>query len=142
MIQTKNFNQAELEYSYTANKFGIDNSIPPQYIQNAQELLNALQIIRDALGKPIKITSGYRCPRLNQIVGGVSNSSHMKAWAADIQVDGMSAKNLYYWLAGFLIGSGMKFGQLIYEKSATKTWVHFSIRDDSGQRCQIKEILT
>jgi hypothetical protein len=79
MIQTQNFSQSELEYSYTANRFGIDNSIPPQYIQNAQELLNALQIIRDALGKPIKITSGYRCPRLNQLVGGVSNSSHMKA---------------------------------------------------------------
>lgn len=78
MVQTKNFNQSELEKSSTAIKLGIDNRIPVQYEQNAQMLLNALQVIRDNLGKPIKITSGYRCPKLNKTVGGVHNSSHLK----------------------------------------------------------------
>ena len=140
MIQTKNFSQAELESSAKASKKGIKNSIPNEYLQNAKELLEALQIIRDNLGKPVKITSGYRCPELNKLVGGVSNSSHTKGWAADIQVSGMTAKELFYWIAGFLKGSGLKFGQLIVEHSKTGSWVHFSIRDDSGQRCQIKEM--
>lgn len=78
MIKTKNFSQAELERSSRASKAGIDNSIPAKYIDNAQELLNGLQVIRDALGKPIQITSGYRCEKLNKLVGGVPNSSHMK----------------------------------------------------------------
>lgn len=140
MIQTKNFSQAELERSSKATKYGIDNRIPNEYIKNAYELLCGLQTIRDALGKPINITSGYRCERLNNIVGGVRNSSHLKGWAADIQVDGMGAKALYNWLSGFLVGSKMKFGQLLYEQKGTTSWVHFSIRDEGRQRCQIKEI--
>lgn len=78
MIKTKNFSQLELEYSNKAKTHKIDNSIPDSLIENAKELLNGLQIIRDALGKPIKITSGYRCPELNKLVKGVSNSSHLK----------------------------------------------------------------
>jgi hypothetical protein len=52
----------------------------------------------------------------------------------------MSAKELFCWISGFLKGSGMKFGQLLVEHSKTGSWVHFSIRDDSGQRSQIKEL--
>lgn len=78
-VGTKNFSQYELERSSKAEKYGIKNTIPQQYLNNAQDLLNALQLIRDALGKPIKITSGYRCEKLNLIVGGVPNSSHTKA---------------------------------------------------------------
>lgn len=78
MIGTKNFSQSELEKSSKAEKNKIDNRIPSEYLNNAQELLNGLQSIRDALGKPIKITSGYRCEKLNRLVGGVHNSSHLK----------------------------------------------------------------
>ena len=78
IVGTKNFTKSELESSVKASKKGIKNNIPNEYLQNAKELLEALQIIRDNLGKPIKITSGYRCPELNKLVGGVSNSSHTK----------------------------------------------------------------
>lgn len=139
-IGTKNFSQSELEKSAKAEKNKIDNRIPTEYLGNAQELLNALQVFRDVLGKPIKITSGYRCEKLNRLVGGVSNSSHLKGWAADISVSGMSAKELFYWMSGFLKGSKMKFGQLIVEHSRTGSWVHFSIRDNAGQRCDIREL--
>ena len=77
-VGTKNFSQYELERSAKATKNGINNSIPQQYLQNAQDLLNTLQVFRDALGKPIKITSGYRCEKLNKLVGGVHNSSHLR----------------------------------------------------------------
>lgn len=78
MIQTKNFSQSELEKSTKASKNGINNTIPQHLIQNAKDLLSTLQVIRDALGKPIKITSGYRCEKLNKLVGGVPNSSHTR----------------------------------------------------------------
>lgn len=79
MVSSKNFSQRELEYSTTASKNGINNTIPAEYSQNAQDLLDALQKFRDGLGKPIKITSGYRCEKLNKLVNGVKNSSHLKA---------------------------------------------------------------
>ena len=39
---------------------------------------------REALGKPIVVNSGYRCPKHNAEVGGVKNSQHMKGEAADV----------------------------------------------------------
>lgn len=77
-VGTKNFSQSELERSTKASKNGINNAIPQHLLQNAQDLLNTLQVFRDALGKPIKITSGFRCEMLNKLVGGVPNSSHTR----------------------------------------------------------------
>lgn len=47
------------------------------------ELAEKLQLIRDKLGKSIKITSGYRCLKHNQEVGGGTNSRHRYGMAAD-----------------------------------------------------------
>ena len=46
-----------------------------------------LQPLRDELGKPVQVTSGYRSARLNAHVGGVPNSYHLQGLAADIHVD-------------------------------------------------------
>lgn len=48
------------------------------------ELLAALERLRLELGRPIKITSGYRCPTYNQRVGGAARSQHLLGKAADI----------------------------------------------------------
>src|SRR5690606_14313073 len=42
-----------------------------------------LEPIRDVLG-PLRVTSGYRRPRVNAAVGGSSTSAHMSGWAADV----------------------------------------------------------
>lgn len=47
------------------------------------ELADKLQIIRDKLGKEIKITSGYRCIPHNAAAGGSSGSKHRYGMAAD-----------------------------------------------------------
>ena len=46
-----------------------------------------LQPLRDAVGRPVYINSGYRSRRLNARVGGVPNSYHLRGLAADIHVD-------------------------------------------------------
>ena len=53
-------------------------------------LLAALEVLREILNGPIRITSGLRCHIKNRAVGGVSNSQHMRGTAADIQVTGVA----------------------------------------------------
>ena len=54
------------------------------------ELVRKLQQLRDRIGKPIAITSGYRCPAHNRAVGGATQSQHLTGKAADITVKGMA----------------------------------------------------
>jgi uncharacterized protein YcbK (DUF882 family) len=55
-----------------------DQFISPQLIEKLDE-------VREKFGKPIKITSGYRCPEHNVAIGGKVGSSHVSGLAADIQ---------------------------------------------------------
>lgn len=48
-------------------------------------LVDRLQILRELIGEPITVTSGYRCSIHNKKVGGVSKSLHMEGLAADIK---------------------------------------------------------
>ncbi len=52
-------------------------------------LIEALQILRDRIGLPIEISSGYRCRKHNADVGGVPDSQHLLGHAADIVVQGL-----------------------------------------------------
>ena len=62
------------------------NEIPTQCLVNLQYgVATILQPLRDTLGCPIIINSGYRCPQVNKLVGGVANSQHMSGCAADIR---------------------------------------------------------
>jgi len=54
------------------------------------ELVEKLQLLRDEVGRPVKITSGYRCPAYNTVIGGVVNSQHKLGRAADVYVAGMT----------------------------------------------------
>ena len=72
-----------------AEGFYIDNSIPSEYVkQNIHALVTLLlQPLRTACGHALKVNSGYRCKKLNELVGGSKNSQHIKGQAADIASD-------------------------------------------------------
>lgn len=57
-----------------------------------QELLDLLELIREDLGQPMRVSSGNRCTQHNAAVGGVANSSHTRGFAADIFVGGGSKR--------------------------------------------------
>lgn len=81
MQLTKNFTLDELIKSPTALQWGFQEQYnPPQeVINNLKDLcVHILQPLRDTIQKPIKISSGYRCPRVNAKVGGVSEKVNGK----------------------------------------------------------------
>jgi uncharacterized protein YcbK (DUF882 family) len=81
----KYFTLKELTKSATASRLKIDNTPDANVIQNLNALVNnILDPLREAYGKPIIVSSGYRCPKLNKAVGGVPTSQHMLGQAADI----------------------------------------------------------
>ena len=53
--------------------------------------MDALQALRDVIGKPVVVTSGYRCPAHNKTIGGAPNSLHLSGMAADVKVEGVSS---------------------------------------------------
>jgi len=59
-----------------------------------QALVDALEAFRSAVGKPVIVTSAYRCPGHNAVIGGAKNSEHMKGQAADIKVAGLTPARL------------------------------------------------
>lgn len=58
------------------------------------ELVRKLESLRNVVGSPVYITSGYRCAKYNEVVGGVENSYHLFGMAADIYVKGISPMQL------------------------------------------------
>lgn len=95
MQLSKNFTLAEMIVSQTAARRGIPNTPSQQEINNLRHLCQTvLQPLRDKIGKPIVVTSGFRAPAVNAAVGGSSTSDHRFGLAADIHVPGMSVQQL------------------------------------------------
>jgi hypothetical protein len=91
-LKTKNFDYQEFFKSTTAERNGFDNQeefiklqndLQDELLSNAKFTISKMQEIRDLIDLPIKINSGWRSKRLNQLVGGRDNSQHMKFQACD-----------------------------------------------------------
>lgn len=124
MYITTNFTLEELYKSNTASKLGINN-VPNKDATNNLMILavKILQPLREAYGKPITVTSGYRSLELNKAVKGSSTSQHLKGEAADLVTD--NNKKLFE-VAKRLIDEGkIKVGQLIDEYNYK--WIHISL---------------
>lgn len=133
---SKNFTLEELCASATAKAKGIRNVPGQSDIINLCALTHKiLQPLRDAMHEPIKIGSGYRSLALNNAVGGVRNSQHMKGEAVDLCIDGdlTKGKKWFEW-----IRTHCEFDQIIWEHNAKGSyWVHVSYRADGLNRKQV-----
>lgn len=79
------FTIKEMTKSQTAKLYHIDNTPTKEVIENLKKVMYILDIVRVYIGKPILINSGYRCEKLNEMVGGVQKSMHTKGLAADLR---------------------------------------------------------
>lgn len=128
---SKNFSLEELTFSMTANNHGWNNTPNAEAKACLKRLaVEVLQPIRNAWGKPIKVTSGYRSVKLNASVGGVKNSQHVLGQAADIQATAFADNVKLFRCIERLVKQGkIKCGQIIWEygtKSNPK-WIHVSL---------------
>lgn len=128
----KYFTLQELTASATAKRKGIDNTPDAKVKANLSELVaNVLDPLREAWGKPIVVTSGYRCTKLNKAVGGSSRSQHCKGEAVDIRT--LSDRR---WenqqLFNLIRKLKLPYDQLIDEYNYD--WIHVSYHSGANRR--------
>ena len=80
---SKYFEYEEFVISQMAVRYGLNNLPPDSMVGNIARLMVSMDMIRENVGKPIIITSGYRSAQVNKIIGGSRNSAHMDGRAAD-----------------------------------------------------------
>lgn len=120
-IKSEFFKLTEFTKSYTAAKYKINNNPPDDVVKNIQYGVDmVLDPLRRLHGKPIIIGSGYRCPTLNKLVGGVQNSWHMKGNAADIHINSLTeATELFNFLKEI-----PSVDTVLFEHSTSSQWLH------------------
>ena len=112
---TPHFTLQELCASQTAEKHGIDNTPPEEAVGNLRALCeNCLEPLREALGLPVVITSGFRTKALNaKLAHSSSTSQHMRGEAADFYVGKGSREELIKAFREILTNPKIDFDQLI-----------------------------
>lgn len=142
---SKNFSFSEFEDTQHTD-LRIANTIRSVEVRdNIVELVNNIvQPLRSVWGKPLVISSGYRCPELNERVGGSPTSAHLRGLACDIRPDGYPTRQermvFIRWAIGWIVESGMPFDQLIDEHDRDGNyWLHIGWKNLKGeQRRQVK----
>lgn len=114
------------DFSYEEFDCKDGTKVPAMYRPNVEQLARQLQVLRDAIGKPITIISGYRTEKHNKKVGGVRNSYHLRGMAADIYVGGVNTLQLYRIIERLICEGKMRQGGIGYYPD--RNFVHYDIR--------------
>lgn len=134
---TKNFSLSEFVQSATAARLGIDNTPNETELENIKKTAEYLQIVRDELNTPIRISSGYRGEKLNKAVKGSSTSAHRYGSAVDIHAIGYTSTQLALKIKELIKAKKIPCDQLILEYPGTlNTWVHLGFKHNSPMREQ------
>lgn len=122
MNLSPNFTLEEMVRSQTALRIGIPNTPTDDQVKNLIRLCEtALEPARALFpDHPFHTDSGFRCPRLNALVGGASNSAHLDGRAADEIPQGISLQEVF----SRIRASDIPFDQMIIE---CNSWIHWSV---------------
>ena len=121
---TKNFKRQEFECKGTCDKCKKQTSMPLEVYENVIKLAGQLQILRDYVGRPVRINSAYRCVQHNDNVGGSKTSQHIYGKAADITIQSLKPIEVYAIIEDLIdFGVMLQGGLGLYD-----TFVHYDIR--------------
>lgn len=128
---SRHFMLSEFTRSATAIKHGIDNTPDADSVAALQDLcINVLEPLRRRFGV-IRVTSGYRCLKLNQMVGGSRTSQHLFGEAADIHVGSLEMARKYF----YFIRDNLVFDQMLLEMKHGKVYcLHVSFTSERENR--------
>ena len=118
------FTIKEMTSSQTAKLYHIDNTPSKEVTENLKKVMYILDMVRVHIEKPILVNSGYRCKRLNEMVGGVHNSMHTKGLAADFRTGEKEDINMMF---EFLKKNQKEFK--IIELLNYKTFIHMGVSE-------------
>lgn len=134
MNLSKNLSLKEVVRSNTAIRKGISNQPTKQHLQNLILLAdNIFQPLRDYIGKPINVSSGYRSLALNKAIGGSTRSQHCKGQALDLDNGYEMNKIMFEY-----IKDNLDFDQLIDEQDFS--WIHVSFKNGKNRKQVLKMI--
>lgn len=120
----------KLTTNFSLSEFNKRNyNVPTDVLRNLIELAKNLQVLRDEVNKPIKITSGYRPAELNAKVGGASKSRHITGQAADFKIEGYTPKQVAAIIEKLIAAGKMKQGGI----GTYSTWVHYDCRNSKAR---------
>lgn len=127
---------AELVRSESAKRLGVSNMPTEEHLANLKKLAEKVfEPIRNNFRCPIYISSGYRSHSLNNAIGGVKGSHHLKGMAIDIDMDGtdngVTNKDIFDY-----IKNNLTFTQLINEFDYS--WVHVSYDENNLKKETLK----
>ena len=131
---TEHFTLEELIRSDIALKLGVENKPNNSQYKNLINLAVFLEQVRKLIGKPIIISSGFRCLEVNAAVGGRPNSDHLYGRAADTKVQSLTIKQYFKLLAD----SDLQYDKIIIEFNR---WVHISIPPEDKPARRMKLII-
>lgn len=120
---SEHFTLEEMTHSNTAVALGIPNEPDEIIEENLRQLcVQVLEPLREYMGKPLHINSGYRCPQVNAAVGGSKTSQHMKGQAADVAANNLKdARKMLEFVA-----AECRFDQCFVETNGKTYWLHVS----------------
>lgn len=127
---TDNFNLIEFEiYNPEHGLINPNQIIVASVKNNVIRTANNLQVFRDFIKMPVNISSGYRAPIYNKLVGGAKHSQHLLGKAVDIQVKGLSPKMVYETIEKLIYFGHMEEGGL----GLYSTFVHYDCRGNKAR---------
>ena len=125
---SEHFKLSEFTQSGTARRHKVKNVPGPREVERLRFLcVKSLEPMRRRFGV-IRITSGFRCKKLNALVGGSPTSQHVLGEAADIHTGGRELSEKMFGFAK----QNIPFDQLILEHNPAHGiyWLHISLRSD------------
>ena len=129
MRLSEHFTLAEMTVSQAAARRGISNLPPPEIIERLRRTAGEMERVRELLGgKVISVSSGYRSPAVNALVGGARNSGHLHGFAVDFNCWSFGSP---YKVCKAIEASAIKYDQLIHEFG---DWIHVSFDPSMRQQ--------